>query len=321
MDPSKESENTELLPSAPFDDTRADFILRSSDGMNFRVFKTILSLASPIFADMFNIPQPTSENLHDGLPFVTLSEDSKTLDLALRHLYPVRSPTRVELGDARVLAEFARKYQVDALESVILRSLTDSIEDDPVGVYVIAVTYGHKTIGRTTALSTLKLPIARLQSLHLQFTMAGPYGELVQYYTACGAAASAVALERKWFSSWEARRRFVSTSPGSPSLRCQICATRDLIGGLSNQTSRSSLVSAMGTNYGPRCLWSYLNRSFLVLAQHPAAEAVTTEEFVLKSFDCVRCPSGTLRDLLEFSQIFGAEVENALKEVPLPNCL
>ena len=33
--------------------TRFDFILRFSDGVNFQ---TILSLASPVFADMFNIP-------------------------------------------------------------------------------------------------------------------------------------------------------------------------------------------------------------------------------------------------------------------------
>ncbi|KAI0255770.1 hypothetical protein BJV78DRAFT_1385771 [Lactifluus subvellereus] len=304
---------------------------------------------------MFNIPQPTSENLHDGLPFVTLSEDSKTLDLALRHLYPVRSPTRVELGDARILAEFARKYQIDALESVILRSLTNSIEDDPVGVYAITATYRDKTIGRTAARSTLKLPIVRLQSLHLQFTTTELYGELVQYHTACGAAASAVASERTWFSSWELLCKFLSTARQSPTLKCRVCATQDLIAGLPNQTSGSSSVlssspklpthfSAIETRYGPRYLWSYLHRSSLVPAQQPAAEAITTIEFVLKSFDCAYCPSGTLRDLVEFSRVFRAETKNALERVsvsilatvpcwhcskrhahisrvPLPNCL
>ena len=353
MDPSKKSQKSpKLLPSAPFDDTRADFILRSSDGVNFRVFKTLLSLASPVFADMFNIPQPISENLYDGLPFVGLSESSKTLDLALRHLYPVRSPTRVKLGDARILAEFSRKYQVDALESVICHALTDYIKDDPVGVYAIAVTYGDKTIATAAARSTLELPIARLQSPHLQFTTAGPYGELVQYYTACAVAASAVASDRTWFSLWKPRCRYLLIGGSSHYLKCHACATLDLNGGLPRQASGSSSVGssspeppilypAKQSEYGPRCLWSYLHRSSLVLAQHPAAEAVTTVEFVLKSFDCFNCPSGTLRDLLEVSRVFGAEVKNALEQVsvliwprcrcsikyahisqvPLPNCL
>ena len=74
--------------SAPFNDTRADIILRTSDGMNFHVFNIILSLASPIFIDMFKTSHPA---FGCKLPIVTISEDSKTLDLALRHLYPVKS--------------------------------------------------------------------------------------------------------------------------------------------------------------------------------------------------------------------------------------
>ncbi|KAI0255768.1 hypothetical protein BJV78DRAFT_1119142, partial [Lactifluus subvellereus] len=188
------------LANAPFDDSRADLTLRSGDGVHFRIFKIILSLASPVFADMFSIPEPesTSEGAHGVPTVVTVSEDSKSLDLSLRHLYPVPSPTGVGLREARILAEFARKYQVDALESVITRHLTDAIEDDPAGVYAIAVTYGHKDIGAKAARAALKLPISRLQSPQLQCITAGLYVELIQYHIACGKAASAVTSERKW---------------------------------------------------------------------------------------------------------------------------
>ena len=57
------------LAEAPFDDAKADLILRSSDEVpvHFRVFKIILSLASPVFADMFSMPSPStpSEKPHD----------------------------------------------------------------------------------------------------------------------------------------------------------------------------------------------------------------------------------------------------------------
>ncbi|KAI0255963.1 hypothetical protein BJV78DRAFT_1113987, partial [Lactifluus subvellereus] len=42
----------------PFDDADADIILRSSDQVNFHVYKVILSVASPFFKDMFSLPQP-----------------------------------------------------------------------------------------------------------------------------------------------------------------------------------------------------------------------------------------------------------------------
>ena len=69
------------------------------------------------------------------------------------------------------------------------------------------------------------------------------------------------------------------------------------------------------TRYGPRCLWNYLPRSASVLAHHPTAEAVTTKDFVQKSFDCARCLSRKRGDVLELSQIFGTEIENVIQRV------
>jgi hypothetical protein len=297
--------------------------------MNFHVFNIILSLASPIFADMFKTSYPA---FGCKLPIVTISEDSETLDLALRHLYPVKSPTStgVELRDARILAEFARKYREEGLDVVIWCYVTDAIETDPVGAYAIAVTYGHKGIGARAARSTLKHPISRLQSPHLQFTTAELYEQLIQYHTACGAAASAVASEREWFS----RNNAISTGHNG-NLKCQSCPTLDFIGGLLDQTplppssvqrtggviessgsfGGHSVSSSMGPRYGPRCLWNYLLRSAFILAHHPAAEAITAKDFVLKSLKCPTCPSGIQRDLLEFSQIFGTEIKKALEKV------
>jgi len=44
----------------PFDRPDADIILRSTDGVEFHTFKSILSLASQFFNDMYEIPQPLS---------------------------------------------------------------------------------------------------------------------------------------------------------------------------------------------------------------------------------------------------------------------
>jgi hypothetical protein len=148
----------ENLAQAPFDDARADLILQSSDKVHFRVFKIILSLASPIFNDMFSIPSPP---IHDEVQVVPLSEHSTALDVALRHIYPVRTPTAEgnTLHYASILAEFARKYQVEALDKFITYYLAESAERDPVGVYAIAATYGYNSIGGKCCQVMSKTPI------------------------------------------------------------------------------------------------------------------------------------------------------------------
>ena len=163
--------------------------------MHFRVFKLILSLASPIFADVFSIPQPPSEKPDDEVQVVPLSEDSTALEVVLRHIYPVRTtaPKTEKLHYASTLAEFARKYQVEALDRFITGYLIDSIERDPVGVYVIAIRYGYNDMGANAARSCLNLQFSGLQSPYLQCSTVEHISELLRYHVACGEAASALA--------------------------------------------------------------------------------------------------------------------------------
>ncbi|KAJ7811602.1 hypothetical protein B0H14DRAFT_3150687 [Mycena olivaceomarginata] len=68
-----------FTPASPFDGrppTAGDVILRSSDGVDFRVHQVVMSLASPISATMFAIPQPEEE----AEP-VAMAESAVALDL------------------------------------------------------------------------------------------------------------------------------------------------------------------------------------------------------------------------------------------------
>jgi len=295
------STESKLAP-APFDNAQADFVLRSSNKVpvDFRVSKAILAVASPVFADMFNIP---SQEPRDNTP-VTVSEDSEALDLSLRHIYPVRSPKVTHIRQVRKLAEFADKYQVEALEEVVATLLVDTIDSDPVGVYVIAVTYGYKEIGKVAARASLNIPFSNLRPQHLQYAPAEL--ELLRYHTACGDAASTVASDWTWFPSnngW-----LIIT-------RCISCKTQDPIG-------RTPSGSSTGTRrYGPRGLWNYLHRSAVVLSHHPSASAVTTSNFISRGFDCPDCPSNTPRDMSKFARIFETEITKAIARVPLPSSL
>ena len=314
MPPSKPSSPTspnpvppEKLAETPFDDARADLILQSNDKVHFRVFKIILSLASPIFNDMFSIPSPP---FHDEVQVVPVSEHSTALDVALRHIYPVRTPTEGDtLHNASILAEFARKYQVEALDKFITDYLMESAERDPVGVYAIAAAYGYNNIGANAVKSCLKLPFSDLQSSYLRCATAEHILELLRYHVACGEAASALASSnRTWFSSLSNNGIF---APRRAS--CGSCTMLDFM----PQTSENNGVGSPARKSGPRCLWNYLYRSALVLAHHPTAEAVTTEVFILKTNDCHSCAQSMRGDMLEVGVVLGREIKNAIERVSL----
>ncbi len=82
--------NPTTSPPLTFEVPDANIIVRSSDLVDFRVHKSVLSMTSPIFKDLFSLPQPSDSETLDGLPMVQLSEDSELLNSLVSILYPVR---------------------------------------------------------------------------------------------------------------------------------------------------------------------------------------------------------------------------------------
>jgi len=66
---------------SPFDRTNADVILHTSDDVEFRVHRIILSMASSFFDTMFSLPQSGSSS---DLQSVDVTEDSRTMETLLR---------------------------------------------------------------------------------------------------------------------------------------------------------------------------------------------------------------------------------------------
>ena len=76
-------------PLDTFDVPDANIIIRSSDLVNIRVHKPVLAMASPVFKDLFSLPQPSDGESVDGLPVVQLPEDSDLLNTLVSMLYPL----------------------------------------------------------------------------------------------------------------------------------------------------------------------------------------------------------------------------------------
>jgi hypothetical protein len=89
-DPQAQIKST-TTPPETFDVPDANFIIRSSDNVNFRVHKSVLAMASPFFEDLLSLPQPSDGESVDGLPVVQLSEDSELLNSLISMFYPVHT--------------------------------------------------------------------------------------------------------------------------------------------------------------------------------------------------------------------------------------
>ena len=70
----------------------ADGILRASGGKEFHARKLILPLASPVFRDMFSVPQST-ETDPPVLPIVDVHDPPEALEIFLQIIYPIRNPS------------------------------------------------------------------------------------------------------------------------------------------------------------------------------------------------------------------------------------
>ena len=123
-----------------------DVILRSihgSDRRDFRVHKLLLSLASPVFKDMFGIPQPLSPASPD-VDIVDMVDPPQALGVILRFIYPSSPPVIDDLSLLSEVLTLADKYDIEAARSRLRPSLVKFAKTDPLRVYAIACRLGYK---------------------------------------------------------------------------------------------------------------------------------------------------------------------------------
>jgi len=116
-----------------------DIVLESSDSCHFRVHKSVLVTSSPVFRDMFSLPQPTCGEFPDGLHLVHLYENADVLNSLVSMLYPV-TPDIPDSNDG-ILALLAatQKYDVAAVQSSIRAEVSRRKLLSPTGVEAFRV--------------------------------------------------------------------------------------------------------------------------------------------------------------------------------------
>ena len=141
----------------------ADLVLRSADSKEFRVHKCILSIASPIFRDMFSLPQPHESTQHN-LPHVDLPETAETLDILLRYIYPIPSPKIEDFNALTSVLTSAEKYAAEGVTSRLRTILVSPLFLDlnPLRVYAMACRWSFLDEAKLASTYTVYADLVKL---------------------------------------------------------------------------------------------------------------------------------------------------------------
>ena len=179
---------TTMQNKKAFDAPDADIILRAlgPPGCDFRVHKLLLSLASPVFKDMFSLPQPTSDaSSVADLEIVEVTDPSDALYIVLRTIYPFAPPSFD--GDLDTLVEclvIADKYDIEVAKSRLRRVLAQTGTAQPLRMFAIAARFGFTNLMTSTSrniLSSVHLTgITKLPD-DFDFVSATAYHQLVRH--------------------------------------------------------------------------------------------------------------------------------------------
>ncbi|KAJ7308716.1 hypothetical protein DFH08DRAFT_719671 [Mycena albidolilacea] len=198
-------------------DFPSDFILRSSDGVDFHLHKAFLRFVSGCFEGMFTFPggdEDPSALVRDGKPVVVLPEPESVLYKLLSLAYPAQSPelytlTEADLDRAVALHEAAHKYQFIHVQRLFERMLQNSalLDAHPYRLYAIARLCDIPALTTKATLSTLKSDgrPARPKFPELKLITWEDGNKLQAFHRSCGEEAKKIVEETASVSRLEDR--------------------------------------------------------------------------------------------------------------------
>jgi hypothetical protein len=290
----------------PFDDPEADLILRSSDNIDFYVFKSLLSYSSSVFKDMFCVAQgkPGDDELEDGLQVILTDDRAETWKILLRFMYPswvTSTPALSSLDEFSTALECSRKYGVAGAEKTITADLIAPcyLKKEPMRVFALACQFGLDAEMRVAAKHTLRIPfLGRPYFVELENMTAATYHQLQEYHLGCGKAAKEVAKNIDWIDS----SRFVWFS------KHDVCGKK---GGFVE--IRHHVVSAA------KWWTNYMQSAAKALEERPCGLTVLGSNLMDNALRnaslCPKCSLKAFDGMREFGEMFAEEVDGAIEKV------
>lgn len=213
-----ETKQSTFSVSDPFDsDPGADVVLISCDNAGFRVRKAILSFISPVFSDMFSLPQPMTDEVRDetatpttinGLPFVNLPETGEVIDTLLQYGYPLENPGIIDAFLLFNVIDAAEKYDMKYAISGVEAALRLRRHADPevlLFLYRRACSLQMEVDARQHAFGCLNLTYPSIVKLWGANTSFGALSSLIDYHQAVSVAISEYATTKFGCDMWGPR--------------------------------------------------------------------------------------------------------------------
>ena len=175
-------------------DQNGDIILRSSDQVEFRVFRWPLQHLYPVFSDMFHLPDPASASppKSSAPPTVQMDETAAVVEVLLRLSYPIDPPIVQDICTMAPIIEAIVKLQAERRCKWWIRmTAVKLIPTNPWAMYAILLALGRKSCDynleeeiRIAARETLGRPIVRPWD-EARLITAADYDRLLVYHSEC----------------------------------------------------------------------------------------------------------------------------------------
>ncbi|KAG1812931.1 uncharacterized protein BJ212DRAFT_1482990 [Suillus subaureus] len=220
-----DAEEPTTTAEAPFDNPDGDIILRSTvDHVDFHTFKVILSLMSPVFKDMFTLPQNSSQSGVSSVLVIPVAESGTTLESLLLLCYPAGTPTFDSLGDAKAVMEVAKKYDMQAAFNRAADLVIAQFPSDrALELYALFCQFGlqdHAQIAATQALKIKDLGRPSHVFNGLRNITGFDYHRLLAYHQECGVAAREAVKSRSYNArEWMCGKKTCTMAKTPPAAR------------------------------------------------------------------------------------------------------
>ena len=167
--------------SSPFDREDADIIIRTSDGIDFRVHTPVLSVASPVLNGILSNRMDVVSD-PDGRQILCLPEKSDTIEPLLRLCYPIPRPPLRSFRQIRDVLNAATSYDIQIISEMLETRLVTYAEQFPLQVYAIACRNNLENTARTAAEYAVRKPFWEKYHRDIEYITAGAYWRLLAYY-------------------------------------------------------------------------------------------------------------------------------------------
>ncbi|KAH7922627.1 hypothetical protein BV22DRAFT_1070130 [Leucogyrophana mollusca] len=282
---------------APFNRPDADVILRTSDNVDYRFYKFLLSLASPFFMNMFALPQPgpleeTADQTKYGLHIIPISERSIVVKKLLSFCSPVYDtdvPALEDLDIVMAVLDAADKYDMKRVGKFIVKMITAPrfLEQEPMRVFAIACRYRAEQETVIAARYMLRYAISEPAYVaELDYISGADYHRLVQYHSQCSQAMSYIT--RLW------------SSYPLPLLDCKLCRKKGL-SRIPLKEYQDSVIDALRVR---PCAESLLNPEWI-------------ESMARKAGSCATCRERVPRKMEEYVRDLTVPVNEIVSEIKL----